>query len=93
VLQGSRYDRLQRGELVAEDGNVLAEVLVELGEDRDLEIYRILDGKGKLLQYYFVEGKRPVRLAVGDVLLPGSLRTTWSDSSRRWRVALMALST
>jgi hypothetical protein len=84
------YGGLQRGELVADDGEVLADVLIELSEAQELEINQVLSGKGKLLQYYFVHGQRPVRLAVGGALLPGSLRTAWAESSRRWSVALSA---
>ena len=71
-------------------GHVLAaaEVAV-LGAERLLGFKRI-DCPEKLFAYYFLRGKRGVRVEADDVEFVGRLVTRWQDNHRVWAVAFAA---
>jgi len=47
---------------------------------------RVLEGKGRLLRYYFGEGRRAVRVEAGGATVRGTLQTRWLDQQRIWLV-------
>ncbi|HKS92144.1 MAG TPA: hypothetical protein VJQ83_09475, partial [Tepidiformaceae bacterium] len=55
-----------------------------------LVVDRVTAGKGRLLHYYFGEGRRHVVAEVGEFRLRGDLRTHWQDGERRWEIQLRA---
>jgi hypothetical protein len=53
-----------------------------------LTIDRVIQGKGRLLHYYFGQGRRTVHLEEGDFLLTGTLATKWLEAERLWMISL-----
>jgi hypothetical protein len=75
--------------IYGDDGRQLAVATVRPADDlRIYGISRVASGKGRLLQYYFGQGRRAVDLQVGDFRLKGVLRTEWLGHERLWLVAL-----
>jgi hypothetical protein len=69
-------------------GNALAHCLVQTcAPNRQLSLV-ILEGKGKLLGYYFTQGERDVVLELGNLRLAGRLATRWAGGRREWNVVL-----
>lgn len=75
--------------ILGDDGNEIAAALLNQVHDPVvLVVDRVTSGKGKLLQYYFGQGRRHVVADLGDFRLRGSLRTRWQDGERRWEIRL-----
>jgi len=75
--------------ILGDDGAELAIGLVHNAPDPVvLLLDRITAGKGRLLRYYFGEGRRHVVADLGDFRLRGNLRTHWQDGERRWEIQL-----
>jgi len=55
-----------------------------------LHVGRIARGNGRLLSYYFNQGRRTVSVIQGDTRLPGVLRTKWLDNTRDWSIEPIA---
>lgn len=78
--------------IVGEDGNELAVgVLTQTSGAATLTIDRVTAGKGRLLRYYFGEGRRHVVAELGEFRLRGNLQTCWQDGERRWEIRLRAV--
>ncbi len=75
--------------ILGDDGAELAIGLVHNAPDPVvLLLDRITAGKGRLLHYYFGEGRRHVVADLGDFHLRGNLRTRWQDGERLWEIQL-----
>jgi hypothetical protein len=73
--------------ILSDDGRDLATAIVESGQDSmTVTLARVVDGKGRLLQYYFGAGRRAVLLDKGALQLHGTLRTKWMGAERRWYI-------
>jgi hypothetical protein len=70
-------------------GRVLGRCAISVDDDGAARVELLVrEGKARLIQHYFLEGKRAVTIDFGDVLLPGLLQTRWSDGARIWSVRL-----
>lgn len=77
--------------ILGDDGAELARALLHEAPDPVvLLVERVTAGKGRLLHYYFGEGRRHVTAELGDFRLRGNLRTRWQDGERRWEIQLRA---
>lgn len=75
--------------LLSDSGERLAIGILRAGRaGRILELERILQGKGHLLQYFFGRGKRAVIVESGEFTLRGTLATRWLEEQRLWQVVL-----
>jgi hypothetical protein len=74
------------------EGNELAVAVVSAGEETGgLAVERVLQGKGRLLEYYFGRGLRTVLVDCGEFRLRGTLQTRWLGQERLWQVRLNPL--
>lgn len=77
--------------IMGDDGAELALGVLNNAENPVvLVVDRVTAGKGRLLHYYFGEGRRHVVAEVGEFRLRGDLRTHWQDGERRWEIQLRA---
>jgi hypothetical protein len=77
--------------ILGDDGIELASGMISRALDPVvLTVDRITSGKGRLLHYYFGQGRRHVVADLGDFRLRGNLRTRWQDGERRWEIRLRA---
>jgi hypothetical protein len=75
--------------ILGDDGTELASGVINHALDPVvLVVDRVISGKGRLLQYYFGQGRRHVVADLGDFRLRGNLRTRWQDGERRWEIRL-----
>ena len=80
--------------IVDTDGTELAQVTLGAVErDANVPVKRVVAGKGRLLDYYFVQGGRGVRLVTGAFSFHGQLATQWRGSERLWLVRLTPFAT
>ena len=74
--------------ILADDGHELAVATLRETERELLSIERVIRGKGRLLHYYFGEGRRMVHIESGAFILTGTIRTRWTGAERRWHIKL-----
>ncbi len=74
--------------ILDDNGEELALAILCDGEHDLLTIQRVVQGKGRLLQYYFAKGRRSVHIEAGDFFLTGTMATTWLGAERLWMIRL-----
>ena len=75
--------------ILGEDGSELASgIRSEILNPAVLTVDRVTSGKGRLLHYYFGQGRRHVVADLGEFQLRGNLHTRWQDGERRWEIRL-----
>ena len=80
--------------IMGDNGAELAVGLLNTAADTAvLTVERVTAGKGRLLRYYFGEGRRHVVAEIGDFCLRGNLQTRWQDGERRWEIRLRTAAT
>jgi hypothetical protein len=73
--------------IFADDGLELARGTARTSADGAVLVFdRVLEGKGRLLRYYFGEGRRAVSVEAGGAPVRGTLQTRWLDQQRIWLV-------
>ena len=74
-------------------GNQIASVqLSPKSDDNAIVVERVMEGRGRLLNYYFGKGMRQVTVESEVFLLPGVLKTHWAKNERKWRVLMNSTS-
>jgi hypothetical protein len=78
--------RSPRARIIDPRGQLLAEAALYSSDDGATHLLAGLQGKDRLLGYYFLNSGRQVHVQLGDDQFGGRLRTRWHGGGRHWLV-------